>query len=262
MFARFRDFFKTLFLCQKVRVKRESIPWDSLCREVRYKFSQIEWLEQAMSHRSSTEHIHIKQNNERLEFLGDAVLGWVVTDYLFRKFPNCNEGDLTRAKSMVVSRENLAKRAKQIKLGRYLILGTGEDKSGGRVRRSILANAYEALIGAIYLDGGAEEVQRIIQEQLLHDVEKLFEKKYHHNYKSWLLEHVQALHKCSPKYRILNESGPDHRKEFTVEVILEGHSLGKGRGNSKKKAEQAAAEDALKGMGLLSENSQINMRRK
>jgi len=255
MVAHFWHFCKTLFISKKMQSARKSFHWDFLYHEIGYQFNRVELLEQAMSHRSSREHIDIKQNNERLEFLGDAVLGWIVTDFLFRKYPHCNEGDLTRAKSRVVSRENLAKQAQRIQLGQYLILGIGEDKSGGRVRRSILADAYEALLGAIYLDGGIEQVQRVIQQQLLHNADQLFENKFHQNYKSWLLEHIQALHKCSPKYRVKHEAGPDHRKEFTVEVSIAGTALGTGSGNSKKKAEQAAAKDALKTLGILSEKN-------
>ncbi|MFC1568820.1 ribonuclease III [bacterium] len=229
---------------------RESVSLDSLCHEIRYQFNQLELLKRAMTHRSSLEQDDITESNERLEFLGDSVLGWVVTDVLFRLFPKCDEGDLTRAKSMIVSRETLARQAEKMKLGQYLILGIGEEKSGGRVRRSILANAYEALLGAIYLDGGIEDVKRIIKEHLLKDVEKLLDSKFHHNYKSWLLEHIQALYKCSPNYVVLKEVGPDHRKEFTVQVMLDDKSLGQGHGNSKKKAEQAAAKDALNNMGL------------
>lgn len=258
MLERFKQFVITLFTKRKNRFGRESLSWDSLCHEFQYRFNDPGLLKQAMTHRSSLEQNETGLSNERLEFLGDSVLGWIVTDVLYHLFPECNEGELTRAKSMIVSRENLAKQATQVNLGRYLILGTGEERSGGRVRRSILANAYEALLGAIYLDGGIEDVKRIISTHLLGDVETLIDSKYHHNYKSWLLEHIQAVHKCAPKYHILNETGPDHRKEFSVEVMLNGDSLGTGHGKSKKKAEQAAARDALQHMGLLSKGSESN----
>ncbi|MBN1780151.1 ribonuclease III [bacterium] len=225
---------------------------DSLCRAIKYEFHDSALLEQAMTHRSSLDKIKKTFSNERLEFLGDAVLGWIVTDALYRQFPECNEGELTITKSSIVSRENLARQAHQIQLGLYLILGTGEEQSGGRLRRSILANAYEALLGAVYLDGGVESVRRLIQDHLLNNVKQLMSSKFHHNYKSWLLEHLQAIHKKSPKYHIVKEKGPDHHKEFTVEVIFNDQVLGKGQGNSKKRAEQAAARDALQNLGLLS----------
>ncbi len=242
--------FHRLFKRKQESRKRESISWDSLSHAIDYPFKNPELLKLAMTHRSSLE-TDRDESNERLEFLGDAVLGWVVTDVLYRRYPECDEGDLTRAKSLIVSRENLANQARNMDLGRYLILGLGEERSGGRIRRSILANAFEALLGAVYMDGGTEDVKRIIGEHLLNDVDRLLTSKFHHNYKSWLLEHVQGLYKKSPEYCLLQETGPDHRKEFTVEVMLNGKSLGKGGGTSKKKAEQAAARDALKKMGIL-----------
>ena len=241
-----RQFFK-----RKNRTKREFMSLDSLCHSIQYEFSSRELLQQAMTHRSSLGDDTGLQSNERLEFLGDAVIGWLVTDSLYRKFPECNEGELTRVKSMIVSREALADQARRINLGQYLILGRGEDRSGGRSRRSNLANGFEALIGAIYLDGGLEQVQGIVERYLVSDAGRLMSTKYHHNYKSWLLEHSQAMYKSSPKYRVLGESGPDHCKEFQVEVSIKGHAEGKGQGASKKKAEQAAARDALHRLGVL-----------
>lgn len=255
-YRHFNLIFRRFLRYKKKDKQRESVSWDSLCRTIDYEFKHPDLLRQALTHRSSLENSNEMQSNERLEFLGDAILGWVVTDVLYRHFPECNEGDLTRAKSMIVSRDTLAKTAKKIKLGRYLILGIGEDRSGGRVRRSILANAYEALLGAIYLDDGVEDVKRIIQEHLLTDIDRIITSRFHHNYKSWLLEHLQAIYKRSPRYQILNEKGPDHRKEFTVEVLLDGKSLGKGRGASKKRAEQSAARDALNNMGIISKNTE------
>lgn len=204
-----------------------------------------------MTHRSSLLFRGRWMSNERMEFLGDAVLGFIVTDELYHKFPEGNEGDLTKAKSMLVSRESLAKQGEKVELGKYLILGRGEERSGGRTRRSILSNAYEALLGAIYLDGGIEPVRDLIRQDLLKDLNKLVSSRFQHNYKSWLLEYIQARGNSCPEYIVLSESGPDHEKIFTVEVRVDNDVMGQGRGPSKKRAEKAAAREAIKQLGLL-----------
>jgi len=231
--------------------RRESVEWDSLYRTIGYRFQNQDLLEQAMTHRSSLLYRGRWMSNERLEFLGDSVLGFIVTDELYHKFPEGNEGDLTKAKSILVSREALAQQARKIDLGPYLILGRGEERSGGRTRRSILSNAYEALIGAMYLDGGVEVVRKLIRRDLLQKLDRLVANRFHHNYKSWLLEYMQARGEKSPVYRVLEETGPDHDKQFTMEVIAGKTVLGTGKGSSKKKAEKAAAREAIKQLGLL-----------
>ena len=150
--------------------------------------------------------------------LKDALIG-IVTD---QKFIN----------------EWLSEQAKKMELGRYVLLSNGEEKSGGRYRQSILADAYEAIIGAIYIDGGLEAVRQFIRKHLLKDIDSLLTGKFHHNYKSWLLEYVQAKGESIPEYHVILEKGPDHHKEFTVEVIYNNKALGKGVGPNKKKAEQ------------------------
>jgi len=231
--------------------KRESTQWDSLCRRTSYRFKDKKLLQKAMTHRSIIDsNCERHESNERLEFLGDAVLGAVVTDELYRMFPQESEGELTRAKSYLVNRDTLAKRAMQINLGEYLLLGKGEEKSGGRKRKSILSDAFEALIGAMYLDGGIKSVQTFIRSNFFNDLESHLNKKLHHNYKSWLLEHVQSQGDSVPYYRVLEEIGPDHRKEFTVEVYVSGDVLGIGRGYTKKQAEQEAARQATKKLGI------------
>ena len=250
----FRGLFSRLFHKQREQRRGESIPLDSLYRTLSYRFRNEALLRQALTHRSFlTDEKGRWTSNERLEFLGDAVLGLVVTDELFRHFPKSSEGVLTKAKSYVVSRETLAKQAKNIDLGKYILLGEGEERSGGRARKSILSDAYEALLGALFLDGGLEEVRRFIRRHLLMDMDRFISHKFHHNYKSWLLEHVQAEGISSPEYRVLKETGPDHRKEFTVEVLVDGKVLGKGSGYSKKKAEQEAALMAVQQLGLREE---------
>ena len=227
---------------------------DSLYRTISYRFKNETLIQQAMTHRSflvnETETV---ESNERLEFLGDAVLGMIVTDELYRRFPNQSEGQLTKAKSRIVNRESLAKKAIRIGLGRYLLLGIGEEKSGGRDRHSILSDAYEALIGAMYIDGGLDEVRRFVHRHVLIDMDRLFDHKFHHNYKSWLLEYVQGRGGLSPEYSVLHESGPDHKKVFTVEVFVDGRVMGRGKGHSKKIAEQQAALKAIEHLGLKAE---------
>lgn len=231
--------------------RRESVEWDSLYRTIGYRFKNRDLLEQAMTHRSSLLYRGRWMSNERLEFLGDSVLGFIVTDELYHKFPEGNEGDLTKARSILVSREALAQQARNLDLGQYLILGKGEERSGGRTRRSILSNAYEALIGAMYLDGGVEMIRALIRRDLLKHLNRLVAHRFHHNYKSWLLEFMQARGEKTPFYRVLEETGPDHNKQFTVEVVAGNQMMGRGVGSSKKKAEKAAAREAIKQLGLL-----------
>jgi ribonuclease-3 len=251
--SRINKFFLTLRTVLKWRRnrRRESVSWDSLYRAVGYRFKNPDLLEQAMTHRSSLLYRGRWMSNERMEFLGDSVLGFIVTDELYQKFPEGSEGDLTKAKSLIVSRESLANQAKNKDLGRYLILGRGEERSGGRQRRSILSNAYEALIGAIYLDGGIGPVRALVKRDLLPGLDKLVTSRFHHNYKSWLLEYIQARGSGSPEYILIEESGPDHDKIFTIEVRVDAEVLGQGAGPSKKRAEMTAAREAIKKLGLL-----------
>jgi ribonuclease-3 len=251
---RINEIFFSLFRRGRNFIKGESLTLDSLYRKISYRFKDEILIRQALTHRSLlADDTETCESNERLEFLGDAVLGMIVTDELYNYFPDRSEGQLTKAKSRVVSRETLAKRAKKIGLGHFLLLGAGEEKSGGRDRHSILSDAYEALIGAMYLDGGMDEVRRFVCQQVLVDMDRLFEHKFHYNYKSWLLEYVQAKGSLSPEYAVLKESGPDHKKEFTVEVLVDGTVLGMGKGFSKKTAEQQAARKAIEQLGLKGE---------
>lgn len=179
------------------------------------------------------------------------MLGMVVTETLYHRYPEKSEGDLTRMKSLMVSRDVLARQAEKLDLGHYLILGTGEDQSGGRQRRSILSDTFEALLGAMYLDGGFDPAQRFVLKFLYRDMKRFLKEESSGNYKSMLLEYTQREGPTVPKYRVIRESGPDHKKEFTVEVMIRGEALGVGMGHSKKKAEQEAALKAVKALGLL-----------
>jgi len=188
-------------------------------------------------------------SNERLEFLGDAVLDLIVTHFLYEKFPNKTEGQLSKIKSILVSKPVLADVAVQISLGNLVLINWGEEKTGGRQRQSILADAFEAIVGAIFLDMGLSKATEFVQEHLLKDFQKIVKKGLYKNYKSGLLEYSQKLGKGLPEYRVIEESGPDHAKEFYVEVWINGGKMGEGKGKSKKTAEQRAAQNALKQIG-------------
>jgi ribonuclease-3 len=233
--------------------RRESKSWDSLYRAILYHFNNENLLKQALTHRSFLQNDKEGcKTNERLEFLGDAVLGLIVTDELYHRFPQKSEGELTKIKSLIVSREVLAQIAKKIGLGRFLILGSGEERSGGRNRQSILSDTFEALLGAIYLDSGISSTRRLVNHYLFKNIDKIVDDKFYTNFKSWLLEYVQAQGSPSPVYHMLYENGPDHKKIFTIEVLVNGKVLGIGRGKTKKQAEQAAAFKAVKELGLIS----------
>lgn len=222
-------------------------------KKIGYKFRDVSQLILALKHRSyvyaqDQSGVH---SNERLEFLGDAVLDLIVSEYLYQVFPERREGGLTQLRSALVNKVTLAAKAQQMNLGKYLLLSEGEARAGGRHRGSILSDAYESLIGAIFLDGGIEPARRFIMESLLNNVEKFDTPHQWMNYKSVLLEYTQSEGKGQPRYRIEAEEGPDHRKIFTVEVYIAGLPVGKGTGSSKKDAEQSAARDATERLNLL-----------
>ena len=212
-----------------------------------YKFRNSLLLAEALTHPSlghETQRYHF--DNQRLEFLGDAVLQLVVTEYLFQHFGAEAEGQLTKLRSRLVSREALKTHAAALDLGHYLLLGRGEETSGGRERTSTLADAFEALIGAIYLDGGFEMAKTFILTQARVDLDELAEKPVDINPKGNLQELLQSISPRSPVYELISQSGPEHEKTFEVQAIWEGIVLGKGSGRSKKQAETAAALEAMK----------------
>jgi ribonuclease III len=211
-----------------------------------YKFRNSLLLAEALTHPSlshETQRHHF--DNQRLEFLGDAVLQLVITEYLFRRFGAEAEGQLTKLRSRLVSREILKTHAAALDLGRYLLMGRGEEASGGRERTSTLADAFEALIGAIYLDGGLETVKQFILTQARSDLEQIAHEPIDINPKGHLQELLQSISPRSPVYELISQSGPEHEKTFVVQVVWEGIVLGRGSGRSKKQAETAAALDAL-----------------
>ena len=206
-----------------------------------YRFRRSEHLDLALRHRSA---IPGEPNNEKLEFLGDAVLALAMSDLLMSAFPHAREGELSKIRASLVNAEVLARRARELDLGRWLLLGKGEEKSGGREKGSILAAAYEALLGAIYLDAGYEVARTIVATHFVADANEHATAGLR-DYKTELQEITQRLFRESPAYRLVEESGPDHEKRFVSEIVVGGRSCGRGVGRSKKSAEQAAAMEAL-----------------
>ena len=213
-------------------------------REISYVFKDCNLLKQAMTHSSySNEHrLNRLTNNERLEFLGDAVLEIVSSEFLFRKYPKMLEGELTKSRASIVCEPTLATCSNGIKLGEYLLLGKGEDNTGGRKRDSIISDALEALIGAIYLDGGFANAKEFILKFILTDIE---DKHLFYDSKTILQEIIQGEYTDTLTYEIVQEIGPDHDKEFTVNALLGNIIIGTGIGKTKKSAEQKAAYNAI-----------------
>jgi len=215
---------------------------------VHYKFRDPERARQALTHRTYLHSLPEKgggESNERMEFLGDSVVGLVVNEFLYRKFTSLREGELTKMKSLLVSRVILSRTAKLMGLGDFVLLSEAETGSGGRDRASILADTLEGVIGAVYLDGGLEPARLLTERLLLRQVHEILSDANLANYKSMLQEYVQGEFKTHPQYRISSELGPDHEKVFTVEVVVNQKVLGRGHGSNKKEAEQEAARDAL-----------------
>lgn len=217
------------------------------CRHFGVPFRDLALLKLALTHRSylSVTGMGPRESNERLEFLGDSVLGLVTSEFLYRRHPDEHEGHLTKVKSLLVSKAILSRRALRMGLGRFVLMSHSEVESGGRQRLSILADAFESVLGAIYLDQGFEAARTFIHKHLLSESDAIASDKRHTNYKSHLQEYVQTTFRTHPSYRIRSEVGPDHSKFFMVEVMVGRRTLGEGRGHNKKEAEQAAARDAL-----------------
>ena len=213
-----------------------------------YHFQNITLLQNALTHSSyANERWHNSlMSNERLEFLGDAILGMNVAEFLFRTFPDRPEGELTRMRADMVCEKTLAAVAEKIGLGQHLLLGHGEDRLGGRKRESILADAVESVIAACYLDGGMDAARSFIERFVLCEVP--VQKMHNVDYKTALQEKVQQKKNQVLQYTLASQSGPDHDKQFEVEVMLNGTVVGRGIGSSKKRAEQAAAKAAVEAL--------------
>ena len=214
-----------------------------------YRFNDREWLLQALTHRSLRHRAGRDEgpmDNERLEFLGDAILGFVVSDVLCTHYPRLSEGKLSRIRANLVNRKRLRLVAEKLELGRFLHLGPGEEKTGGRHKQAILANAAEAVVAALYRDGGLEPARRFVEEFFLWELgESSVEPLARADYKSALQEYLQGHRLPAARYDTVETRGPEHRKSFTVELRVGGQCLGRGQGATKKAAEQQAAHQAL-----------------
>lgn len=226
--------------------------FDELQQTIGVTFNNIDLLKQAFIHRSYlNEAKQIRSSNERLEFLGDAVLSFLSSGYLYRTYPNYPEGTLTNLRSSLVKTESLAGVAKKLHLGDLLFVSRGEEDSGGRTNTSLLADCFEALLGSIYLDGGIEKANTVLQTYLFPKTAEIIEKKSYVDYKSLLQEIVQEHSKISPTYHVTRSEGPDHAKTFWIEALAGEKKIGEGKGKSKQEAEQKAAAGALAAMGKL-----------
>ncbi len=220
---------------------------ETFAKEAGIAFSDLALLRQAFTHRSYlNEHRgEVAGHNERLEFLGDAVLELVATRFLYEKFPTHPEGDLTAYRSALVNANTCAQAATEIGMNDYLLLSRGEQKDTGRARGVLLANAFEALVGAVYLDQGYDAAKEFISKNLLVKIDDIIKNRLWQDSKSLLQEKAQEHESATPRYSVLRESGPDHDKHFTVGVHVREELLAEGEGKSKQEAEQAAARNAL-----------------
>ena len=211
-------------------------------KHVGIRFRKLELLNLAFCHRSyANESGSDISNNEKLEFLGDSVLGLVVSEYLYRTLTDKAEGDLARIKSFVVSEDSLAEIAKSIKVDNFILIGKGEEYSGGRSKKAILADCMEAIIGAYYLDSGFKASKAFVLQYLVPEINKVLENRHKKDYKTLLQEYVQKKYKSYPRYSMVKKTGPDHDRTFWIEVSIQGKSYGPGKGKNKKEAEQHAA---------------------
>ena len=218
--------------------------------KLKYKFNNVELLKNALVHSSYANEIRGNtHSNERLEFLGDSVLSIIVADHIYHKYSNMPEGELTRMRASLVCEKTLCALSRELGIGEYLLLGRGEDKNGGRERDSILADAFEAVLAAIYLDGGMAAAKKHILNTVLRDFDNHSDEDSFKDYKTTLQEIIQRNPEECVSYILLDETGPDHDKQFTVAVKLNSNIIGTGTGKSKKQAEQMAAHQALKLMG-------------
>ena len=211
--------------------------------KINYLFKTPNLLDCALTHKSFVNEVGGTEN-EKMEFLGDAIIGMLISEYLYTRFPDYPEGKLSTIKAAVVSRPALAGRAIEIELGKYLLLGRGEETSGGRKRPSILADAFEAVVAAIYLDSNLEQCRSFVVRQLEGEVGKISRNGFGRDYKGMLQEYVQSEYGFIPDYHVISTKGPEHEKSFEVTVSLKGAVWGRGKGTSKKEAEKAAAHNA------------------
>lgn len=226
--------------------------FEELQKTIDTTFADHDLLEQAFVHRSYLNEARgIKESNERLEFLGDSVLSLLTSQFLYQEYPDFPEGTLTNIRSGLVKTTSLALAAQTLGLGDLLFLSHGEEASGGRKNPSLLADTFEALLGAVYLDKGLEAAQKFLFTYLFPKAKDIVESKAYVDYKSFLQEVIQSQSRTSPMYRVTKSEGPDHAKTFWVQVSADERVLGVGKGKSKQEAEQAAASQALEKMGKI-----------
>lgn len=219
------------------------IKLEELENKIGYHFKNKELLLRALTHSSyANERKKLRENNERLEFLGDAVLEMIASSCIFLDYPKMQEGEMTKLRASLVCEPTLASCAREFGLDKFLLLGKGEEVTGGRERDSVVSDAFEALIGAVYLDGGLEAAKNLIIRFIMTDLEN---KKLFYDSKTILQEIIQKEYKESLKYILIEESGPDHNKTFTTAAILAGREIGRGSGRTKKASEQKAAYEAI-----------------
>ena len=224
-------------------IKKRMNSIEGLEKNINVVFNNKTLLETAITHRSYlNEHRKVKEHNERLEFLGDAVLELIVSDFLFKKFNDRAEGDLTSFRSALVRTDSLALTAKDLKLGEYILLSKGEEESGGREKDFLLANAFEAVLGAIYIDQGYEISKKFVEQFLLPKIDDIVEYRLDIDNKTRIQELAQSTYKSTPIYEVIKEVGPDHDKTFTVVVKIDDKIIGEGMGSSKQRAEEQAAK--------------------
>jgi ribonuclease-3 len=210
------------------------------------KFNNKKLFDQAFTHRSFLNETKEKiSSNERLEFLGDSIISFVISDYLFKKYPEFDEGILTNIRSLLVNTKSLAQAAKELNFGGYLKLSKGEEESKGRQNQSLLADCFESFVGALFIDQGIEAVQAFLGESLIIKVDDIAKNKSFKDPKSLLQEYVQAKRQSSPMYKVLEESGPAHDRKFKIGAYVDGGLIGEGFGKSKREAEETAAQKAL-----------------
>lgn len=219
-----------------------------------YAFKDISILDNALTHSSYiASKTDFLEHNERLEFIGDSILDMIISLHLYKKCSNSPEGSLTRFRAVIVCEQSLYNAAIRLNLGQYLLLSKGEENTGGRNRVSILADAFEALIAAIYLDGGIKRSKAFILQNLENTINDAAESRIFSDYKSFLQEHIQKKNSGKLSYKLLKEEGPDHEKTFEIALYLNNAIIGRGAGHSKKDAQQAAARDAMISLGVKNE---------
>ena len=237
---------------QGISKRLAEVNYNQLQQNIGYQFHSLHLLRQSLIHRSFANESGDPniEDNEKFEFLGDSVIGFVISDLLYHSFPNFREGDMSRVKSHVVSESFLARLARDIDLGEFMLLGKGEASSGGHRKNSLLSDCYEALVAAVYLDGGIEPAREFLIRSFKERIETLVYDRHILDHKSLLQEHAQEIFHCIPRYRLRRTIGPDHERTYEMELHIQGDIFSVGTGRNKKEAEQNAAKAALEKLNI------------